>query len=171
MKINEEIIEFFKEHNLYDVDMFWYFNNHISIYDYIDEDQRMFIGCAKGVNKDTNRLESITIGLPYIYDDITKFISINVLLHAIMLYNKLGKKYHTNIDDEALPMMYGKLYANLVNSDRLNNYVNRLDSMITEENKEHYIGLEVRDELLNNYNNDPYEMKKLSKKLTKKYQK
>ena len=53
----------------------------------------MFIGCSKGVNKDTNKLESIAIGLPYIYDDITKFITINVLLHAIMLYNKLGKKY------------------------------------------------------------------------------
>ena len=44
MKFNEELINFFKRHNLYNEEMFNYFSKNSSMIDYRDEEQRPYIG-------------------------------------------------------------------------------------------------------------------------------
>lgn len=82
MKFHEQLILFFKKHNLYDKEMFDYFLENATMIDYQDEEQRIFIGCFYIFNQ-KNILQKIHLVLPRIYDEITILISIHELLHGI----------------------------------------------------------------------------------------
>ena len=90
-----EFITFFKKHNLYDKEMFEYIHHNSTKFDYRDEDQRVFIGCYYMCNKQ-NILQKIKLCVPIIDSPITVLINIHEYLHAIELYNKIGKKYQSN---------------------------------------------------------------------------
>lgn len=169
MVFNSNLIDFFKRHNLYDKEMFDYFSKNSSMIDYQDEEQRMFIGTFYGINKKTRKLVSIHLNVPYVYNDITMLISIHEIVHAILLYKRLNKKTNLGIDYEALPMLYEKIYINETNTKEIIEYGKWLDSLITPESEEYIFGLNVRDELFNNYNYDIDKMNKIVKKLVKKY--
>lgn len=169
MVFNSNLIDFFKRHNLYEKEMFDYFSNNSSMIDYQDEEQRMFIGTFYGVNKKNNKLVYIHLNIPYVYDDKTMLISIHEIVHAILLYKKINKKIKLDISYETIPMLYESIYINENNNNKLLEYRNWLDSLITPEEKEYMFALNVRDELYRNYNYDIDKMKKLVKKLVKKY--
>jgi len=169
MVFNSNLIDFFKRHNLYEKEMFDYFSSNSTMIDYQDEEQRMFIGTFYGVNKKNNKLVYIHLNIPYVYDDKTMLISIHEIVHAILFYKKINKKIKLDISYEALPMLYESIYINENNNNKLLEYRNWLDSLITTEEKEYMFALNVRDELYRNYNYDIDKMKKLVKKLVKKY--
>lgn len=170
MIFNNNLIKFFKRHNLYNEEMFCYFSENSNMIDYNDDEQRIFIGTFYILDKN-NKLIKFYLNIPYVYDDKTMLISIHEIVHGILLYNKLNKKINLGIDYEALPMLYEKIYINEVNTPELIRYGKWLDSLIGEKNYEYIFGLNVRDELLKNYNYDINKMNRLVKKLSKKYEK
>ena len=169
MYFNDELIGFFQRHNLYEKDMFDYFSKNSTMIDYRDEDQRMFIGTFYGINRHNNKLVYIHINVPFIYDNKTMLINIHEFVHAILLYKYINKNFKMGMDYEALPMLYEKIFINEVNSKEIIEYGKWLDSLITTKNEEYIFGLNVRDELLENYDYNIDKMKKLVKKLAKKY--
>ena len=168
MNFNSNLIDFFKRHNLYDKEMFDYFSNNTTMIDYKDPDQRMFIGTLYILNYN-KKLIKIHLNLPYVYDNITMLISIHELIHGILLYKKLNKRIELKLDNEALAMLYEKIYVNEINTPEIIAYSNYLDNCIDEKDKEYFFGLSIRDELIKNYNYDINKMDKLVKKLIKKY--
>ena len=44
MHFDDKLIEFFKKHNLYEEEMFKYFSENSTMIDYMDDEQRSFIG-------------------------------------------------------------------------------------------------------------------------------
>lgn len=169
MYLNADLINFFKKHNLYEKETFDYIDKNSTMIDYRDEDQRMFIGTFYGVNKHNNKLVYIHINVPFIYDDRTMLINIHEFVHAILLYKYIDKKIKLGIDYEALPMLYEKIFINEVNTEEIVKYGRWLDSLIANKNEEYVFGLNVREELLKNYDYDINKMNKLVKKLAKKY--
>ena len=96
-------------------------------------------------------------------------ICIHELVHAILLFNKIGHRLILDIDHEALPMLYEKIYINDINTPEIINYGRYLDSLIEEKDGQYVFGLKVRNVLLNSYNYDINSMEKTVKKLVKKY--
>lgn len=167
MIFNENLIAFFKKHNLYDKAMFDYLSSHTEMIDYKDEKQRCFIGCFYKFNK--NILTDIRLNIPYVYDEITMLISIHEIIHAIILYKKLNKKAKISDDCEVLPILYEKIYVEENSSETLKKYQQKLDNLIDKNDQKYFIALAVREELYQNYNYDINKMKKISKRLVKKY--
>lgn len=162
MKYNQVIIDFFKRHNLYEEEMFKYLSENSMMVDYLDEEQRAFIGCFYILNK-RGILDRIQLNIPYVYNDETALINIHEIVHGILYYQKLGKKFKKDITVEALPMLYEKLYILENPSEEFIKYGEYLDRIIEENpQKEYKFGLDVREELLKNYN---YNIKKMSKKV------
>ena len=153
--------------------MFDYFSKNAEMIDYKDEEQRMYIGCFCIIDKD-NILKDIHLNIPYIYDEITMLISIHEIIHGIILYKKLNKKYKHDNTIESLSLLYEKIYMEETESKTLNSYQQELNSKINQENpnhKEYILALTIREELYQKYNYDIKEMQKLSKKLIRKYNK
>ena len=172
MKYSKRINNFFKEHNLYDEVMFKYLENHTDMIDYRDIDQRMLIGCAYAINEKTSKVESFRICIPFDIDDITTLISIHEIVHGIIGYKHLNKKYKHDITVEALSMLYEYIYIYEHPSDKLIKYGKYLDNMINEFSDESYkFALFAREELFMNYNKNYDKMEKLTKKLKYKYRK
>ena len=136
MNFNPKLIDFFKRHNLYDKEMFDYFSLNSSMIDYRYEEQRDFIGCFWKFKN--NVLVKFHLVLPYVYNDITMLISIHEIVHGILAYKTLNKKFNLDLDCESLPMLYEKIYINEVNTPEIIKYGNFLDSLISEK-KEQYI--------------------------------
>lgn len=167
MTYNEELINFFKRHNLYEEEMFKYLQSNTTILDYHDEEQRDFIGCFYTfVNN--NILKSIHLNIPYIYDDITMLISIHEIVHGIDLYKHLHKKTKITNMCEILPILYEKIYIEETNNHNLRKYQQELNKRIKPSEKKYYMALEIMDELYQSYNYDINKMKKISKKLIRK---
>ncbi len=170
MNYYEELINFFKRHNMYDEKTFNYLSNHTIMIDYNDPEQRDFIGCFYILDK-FNRLQSISLGLPYVFNEKTMLISIHELTHGIENYLKLGKKFKKDITIEALPLLYEKIYINENPNEELIKYSKYLDDIIINNcEKEYQFALVIREELLKNYNYNMQKMSKLTKKLSRKYQ-
>ena len=169
---SEILIDFFKRHNLYDEEMFKYLQEHTDIIDYRDEDTRVCIGCGYLINNKNNKLERFRICIPKVVDNKTALISIHEIVHGIVGYKNLNKKFKNDIIIEALAFLYEKLFINESNDPSLVKYGLYLDSLIEDNDEEKYkYALFARDYLLMNYEKDYYKMEKLSKKLTKKYNK
>ena len=164
MYIDKKLIEFFKKHNLYEEEIFDYIRNNLTLVDYDDDTQNIFIGCYYMTDK-KNILKGFKLYVPRIYNDITMIVSIHEFVHAIISYKYLGKKYIVDITSEALPMLYEKIY---INEHPLIKYGNKLDEMINTNNNDSYsFGLNVRDTLIENYDYNIENSKKLIKNLKK----
>ena len=169
MNYHPKIIEFFKKHNMYDEEMFKYLQEHSTMIDYNDEEQRPFIGCFYILDR-LGRLQDISLFIPYVNGEETMLISIHEITHGIENYQKLGKKFIKDITIEALPLLYEKLYILENPTDKLIEYSKYLDNVINEEcEKEYKFALKIREVLLSNYHYDMHKMAKLTKKLAKKY--
>ena len=68
MKYNQNVIDFFKKHNMYDEKTFEYLQDNSLMIDYKDPDQRCFIGCfyVQDMNDILLRLQ---VNTPYVYDE------------------------------------------------------------------------------------------------------
>ena len=86
-----DFIKFFKKHNLYNEEIFNYIQKNRTLFDYRDEDQRIFIGCYYICNKQ-GILQKINICVPFINDPITLLINIHEYIHAIESYKNISKK-------------------------------------------------------------------------------
>ena len=168
MNFDHNLISFFKKHNLYNEEMFNYFQKNSTMIDYEDDEQRCFIGCFY-IYGEKNILKSIHLNIPFVYNEITMLISIHEIVHAIELYPYLNKKVKIKDTREILPMLYEKIYVDERQDETLYKYQKYLDSTIDKKDTSYYIALSVREELLKNYNYDINKMKKLSKKLARKY--
>jgi hypothetical protein len=143
----EEVIGFFKRHNLYEEKMFMYLKDHIDMIDYNDEDLRVLIGTAYAVNKKNRKIINMRICIPYCQDEITALICIHEIAHGIYGYKKLNKKYNP-LEIELLPMILERIYIEEKQSNNLKKYADFLDSIIDEESDEKYrFGLENRGSL------------------------
>lgn len=168
MKYNNEIIAFFKKHNMYSDKMFDYLQNNTIMINYNYKENRDFIGCYHIIQN--NKLNKIKLITPYPTNEITTLINIHEITHGIELYKHLNKKYTPDISCEVLPMLYERIYVNEVNSKELLEYAANLDKEITNQ-EQYLLGLNLRDELLNNYNYNFNSTKRKVKKLVNKYYK
>lgn len=171
----KKFISFLKEHNLYDENAMEYLHQKGIFFDYAEEEDRDFIGCYFAINK-KKRLESIILCVPYIKDEKTLIINIHEYTHALLYYKYLGKKVNIkNSSIEILPIMYEKIYVKENKSQLCKEYIEYLDSQITEKSDLKYrIAINAQQEMLDFYskekNPDKLEeqSKKIAKKLTKK---
>lgn len=167
----KKFIHFLKEHNLYDENAMEYLHEKGIFFNYLEEENRDFIGCYFATNK-RKILEDIILCVPYITDEKTLIINIHEYTHALLYYKYLGKKVDTkNSSIEILPMMYEKLYIKESNSQSGKEYIEYLDSQITEKSDLKYrIAIEAQQDMLDLYSKeqDPDKLQIQSKKLTKK---
>lgn len=142
MKYHSKVVNFFKEHNLYEEKMFDYLQNQSTMVDYQNPDERIIIGCYYILDK-KGKLKELMLNLPYVYDEKTMLINIHEITHGIENYQKLGKRFKNNITIETLPLLYEKIYIQEVNNEELTKYGESLDKIIEEEEKKHmYLVLE-----------------------------
>lgn len=167
MTYNEELISFFKRHNLYDEEMFKYLQSNTTMLDYHNEEQRDFIGCFYTF-LNNNILKSIHLNIPYVYDDITMLINVHEIVHGIEMYKYLNKKAKITNMCEVLPILYEKIYIEETNNDNLRKFQQELNKKIKPSNETYYKAIKIIDELYLSYNYDFNEMQKISKKLIKK---
>lgn len=169
-------IDFLKRHNLYDAIMFDYIRKHSIIIDYNDEEQCQMAGCYYSFDK-KNRLIKFQLCVPFINNHETTLANIHEYVHAIVLYQNLGKKY-TNTkesDVEILPMLYELLYVLETNDEELNNHLKELNTLIDNtKHLEYQLSLNIQPQLLEYYQEKNPSFKQIqtkSKQLSKKYQK
>lgn len=169
MKYNDEIIDFFKSHNLYDKEMFNYLESKTDMVDYQMEEDRAFIGCGYSVDRKTKRLVNFRICIPYCYDDKTTLISIHEIAHGIWAYKHLNKKIK-EIEVELFPMLLERIYLMENTSTALTSYTAYLDSTIDDEADEKYrFALSNRDILLKENYSDFSSIDRRTKKLVRKW--
>jgi len=170
VKFHDELINFFKRHNLYDEEMFNYFSENSSMIDYRDEEQHPYIGTFYLTDK-SKKINKIHLNIPCIYDDVTMLICIHEIVHAILLYKSLNKKISLGVDCESLPMLYEKIYINEKNTSELIEHGKRLDSLINKRDERYVFALSIRDELIDNYDYNIDKMDVLVKKKVKRLKK
>lgn len=173
MKLNSKLITFFKQHKLYDSEMFDYFEKHSTMIDSNYEDERITTGCAYLIDKKTGILQGLHLNLPYInpnneHDEMI-LDSIHELTHAIFTYPKIGKKFKRDITIETLPLLYEKLYIAENLSPKLKEYGKHLDEMVTDEYPEYAFALKAREKLYPKYHKNPEEIAKLVNKMGQLY--
>ncbi len=146
MRYDPRIIDFFKRHNLYDEKMFEYLQDNTWGVCYADPPKARRVGCP--VIRYKGRILGFVIIIPDVTNDFTMFIQVHEIAHGIYAYKHLGKK----VEDrklELLPFAIEKLYANEVQSEAVNNFSQRLDSMVDETSREPYrFALANRDEIV-----------------------
>ena len=168
----EKFINFFKEHNMYNEEMFAYLRNNSTMFDYRDEEKRKTIGCYYALDS-KDRLKKIALVVPFIDSDKTVLINIHEYAHGITAYPKLEKKYKHTLDREIVPMLLERIYAE--NNPELLTYIEELNkSIIESERKDYKIALKVVDELYDDYKKS-YRSKRMNsinnkcKKLVRKH--
>lgn len=168
----QKFISFFKSHQLYDEEMFRYFQNNSLLFDYRMEEYIDFIGCFYAFDKKI--LKSIKLVVPYIMDDKTILINIHEYIHAILFYQRLGKGCEVGLDREILPMLYEKIYLLENPSQELEKYEQYLNHFIYKNDDiEYIIALELQEELLDLYfkGANMHQLDKKAKRLVKRYYK
>ena len=166
--------QFLKEHNLYDENAMKYLYQNGIFFDYIEEEKRDFMDCYFTTNK-RKILKGIILYAPCIESEKTLIINIYLFSKALLYYKYLGKKISSNKEIEILPMMYEKLYIEENKSQFGKEYIEYLDSQITEKSALKYrIALDAQQEMLDFYSKEKNpdklqdQSKKIAKKLTKK---
>lgn len=148
-----KFIEFLKEHGIYNEEVFNYFYENSTRFDYLDDEWRPFIGVYYQTNGDV--LSKIKTIVPYINDDKTVLINIHEYIHVYMIYNKINDyvKIKT-LDREVLPIFFEKVYVKENPTDELIKYQDYLDESIYNAGEEEYLlALKLSDELMNEYDN------------------
>lgn len=169
-----EFINFFKNHNLYNENMFNYLRNNSIQFDYLDEEKRPYIGYHYITDKNSI-LTKIILYVPYIDNQKTILINIHEYIHGIILYNNLEKKFKQGTDSEILPLLYERLYLTENKDKEIENFLNYLNNRISEDPLnliQYKIALEVQQQMLSYYqekNPNFTELQKKAKKIARKY--
>lgn len=166
MVYNSKLIDFFKRHNLYDEEMFNYFQNNSIMVDYMLEESHDIIGTYYIFSKN-NKLKSLYLVIPYLYDERTMLISIHEIVHAICIYNRLNKSLLIDESIEILPMLYEKIYVLESKSKKAEQFLNYLDSRI-RNNEKYILAFSLRNQLVERYEYDFTKISKEAKKLLRK---
>ncbi len=166
----EKFIDFFKEHNMYDEEMFRYLRENSTLFDYRDKDMVKNIGCYYALDS-KDKLKGIALVVPFIDSEKTILINIHEYAHGITAYSKLGKKYKHTLDREIIPMLLEKIYA-MQNPELLPFIENLNKGIINSDSEDYKIALKTIDELFADYQ----KTKKINgihnnKKLIRKYHK
>ena len=168
----DKFINFFKEHNMYDEEMFEYLRKNSTLFDYRDEDMRKNVGCYYALDS-KDKLKGIALVVPFIDSDKTVLINIHEYAHGITAYSKLGKKYKHTLDREIVPMLLERIYA-MQNPELLQFIENLNKNIINSSRRDYKLALKAVDELYEDYQKT-YKSKKMnginnkSRKLIKKY--
>ncbi len=166
---NKKVMDFFKKHNLYDEKMFNYLYDHTDFIDYNDPDMRIFIGSAIMYDKKHKKIIRFRMCIPYVTNDKMALIAIHEIVHGIVYYKHLNKKFEVDKKIEALPLLYEKLFVTENPTPELINFANYLDSKISVENNDSYsYGMLVREQLFNSYDYNFDKMSKLNDKIGRK---
>ena len=170
------IMDFLKKHNLYDEKMIRYIldrAHYIDYYDSLDDlDIKFLVSCGANIDKKTKRVKGIELVVPNPVDYKTSIIFVHELVHCIIWYKYMNKKYKDDITYESLPFLYERLFIEEYKDKKNEEFIEYLDSSIDEQSSDAYkFALYARDYLYENYNGDILHMEKLSKKLVKKYKK
>ena len=110
MRIDGEILRFFKNENLYDEKTFKYIDSQCEYVDYYDDLQNFHIGYGPRNNNPMHILEGISLCIPYPVDAFTKIYDVHEITHAIVACRYLNRRYKEGITVEALPFLYEKLF-------------------------------------------------------------
>lgn len=163
----QKFINFLISHNLNNENVLNYWKDNKVQFDYLDIDQREFIGCYFLIID--NKLKQIQIRVPYINDDKTILINIHEYIHLLLTHPYLNKEIILGNDKEVLPIYYEKLYINENKSEYLDNYSKYLDRKIIENNQKEYLLALHLSEILLKDNNIPniYEQEKKVKRIIK----
>lgn len=153
--INDRIIKFFSNHNLYNKEMFDYFKKNTTYYDYKNEDYRVFNGTFYKLDSN-NILTGIHICVPIVEDDKTMLINIHEFVHAIEMYYNLGKKWIERDDTEVLPIFFEKIYIRENPSTELLKYEEYLNNCILSNKEEYIIAYKIYQRLINDYNYEDF---------------
>ena len=169
MKFHPNLINFFKRHNLYNKEMFTYFEHHSTMLDSNFLDERMLRCCAYQIDGKTGILQGIHLNIPYVKDEETMLDSIHELTHVIFVYPMLGKKFKKDKTIEVLPLLYEKLYILENPTKKLIEYGKHLDSLVGQDDYEYKLGLDIRDELIEKYDYNPRKTVRMVKKISRKH--
>ena len=115
--MEEKYINFLKEYNLYNEEIFEYMKDRIVYVDYKNENHRFFIGVYPKVDEGSNIVTDIRMYVPKIVDDISVSMNIHEYVHLISVYNNLNKEYVDDPYKELLPVMYELLYIKSINNN------------------------------------------------------
>ena len=167
----QKFINFLKEHHLFNEEIFDYWNQNKILFDYLDDEKRIFIGCY--YQYEHNYLTKISLIVPFLDDDKTTLINIHEYVHLFSLYHKIGKKCKIDDSCEVLPFLFERIYIRENQSKELLEYYDFLNRSIINDNKKPYVmALNLSDDLLNEYNNEKVcKLDRKVKKLVKKYSK
>ena len=111
----DKFIDFITRHNLYESKSFIEISNKTKNINYNNEESRDFIGCFYKVENEI--IKDFNVCVPQIIDEQTLLINIHEYVHALIIYNSLGKKEDIGLEKEVLPMMYEEMYV--VESDEI----------------------------------------------------
>lgn len=165
----DRFIDFITRHNLYDNKSFIAISNRTTNIDYNNEQARDFIGCFYKVENDI--ITDFKVCVPKIIDIRTLFINIHEYVHALIIYNSLGKKEDIGLEKEVLPLMYEEMYAVFDDEISIKDYLKDHCEMINEMNSEEYtIASKIKDKIIYKYN-DLDKQLECAKKLVKIYKK
>lgn len=157
-----KFVNFLKQHNLYDEEIFDFYWNNSFMFDYLDDELRKFIGCYF-IFDNSELLKKIMICVPFVNDDKTVLINVHEYVHVFLMYPYMNKKCKIGMDIEALAIFYEKLYILENSSPELIEFANYLDSKIFYNNKKEYVlALMIKDKLIELYNKG-YNIEKLEK--------
>ena len=146
----DKFIDFITRHNLYESKSFIEISNKTKNINYNNEESRDFIGCFYKVENEI--ITDFNVCVPQIIDEQTLLINIHEYVHALIIYNSLGKKEDIGLEKEVLPMMYEEMYV--VESDEISTkkYLIQQKEMINEMNSEEYIiGSQIKDKIIYMY--------------------
>lgn len=163
----DKFIDFITRHNLYENKSFIAISNKTTNIDYYNEEARDFIGCFYKVENEI--IADFKVCVPEIISEETLLINIHEYVHALIIYNSLGKKEDIGLEKEVLPMMYEEMYV--VESDEISikKYLKDQKEMINEMNSDEYtIGSKIKDEIMYIYPDLKTQLKQ-AKALSKTY--
>lgn len=164
-----KFIDFITRHNLYENKSFIAISNKTTNIDYHNEEARDFIGCFYKVENEI--ITDFKVCVPKIIDEKTLLINIHEYVHALIIYNSLGKKEDIGLEKETLPMMYEEMYAVESEEISIKKYLKEQQEMINEMNSDEYtIGSKIKDEIIYLYSDLETQLK-YAKKLAKTYKK
>ena len=160
----QQIINFFKKHNLYEEHLFKYIHSKTNYVDYYNEMENFLIGCY--IKTKNDRIIDLMLYIPYLVDKKTMLITVHELTHAIGTYYQIGTIYQETATKEVLPILMEHLFVLESNDPELEQFERFLDDIEkTEANYPYLLALILKDKLIEEYQNE--DIKKLNKKIKK----
>lgn len=149
MNYYNKFLEFLQKNNLYNQKSFAFISYHTTNIDYSEETKEQ-IGYTYTKNNE-DKIIDFKICVPTIEDEKTLIINIRNYIYALFLYEMLGKKEEIGEVQEAIALLYERLY--IVEQEFIIKEYNKfLLEEINERNEENFTrGAKLSLELLNYY--------------------